>query len=176
MSNISRYLRLSRKKCLSPLELDEWNELEKWIDNIGNEEYNYIKREYLSRINKYKRIKRFIEENYSFSNNNYFITFTINDNYINLKRNTYLKHLKAIFKDKVAILNTDYGALNERLHFHAICFDIDNTDFLHAWSYGFTNAKLIRKFEDKVKLAKYVSKLCNHAIKVNSHIIYYRKL
>lgn len=175
MSNISRYLKLSRKRSLTPKELEEWNSLQKWVDEIGKEEYNEVRKEYISRINKYKRIKKFIEDEYSYTNNNYFVTFTINDDNINRVRETFLYQFRKIFRGHSAVLNTDYGEVNNRLHFHAICFDINDTSFLEQWKYGFISVKKIRRFEDKEQLAKYVSKLCNHALKVNCHIIYYRK-
>lgn len=176
MSNISRYLYLSRRTILTTEEKKEWENLEKWVDNLGLEEYNRVRKEYVSRINKYKRIKKFIIEHYSFTNKNYFITLTINDNYINLSRQTYLKQIRNLFHDKLAICNTDYGELNNRLHFHLVLLDCDNTQFLDGWKYGFFSCIPIRKFEDSSQLARYCSKLCNHALKVNSHIIYYRKL
>jgi len=71
------------------------------------------------------------------------------------------------------IANIDFGAdktKTMREHYHAI-IQCDNID-LNGWrKYGNINVQRIRNKnidDDKVKLAKYVSKLSNHAIKENA--------
>ena len=62
------------------------------------------------------------------------------------------------------IANIDYGTKNEREHYHAIvvCDQVDHT----LWSeYGAINFERIKATSDSVKLAKYVVKLTNHAMK-----------
>lgn len=63
------------------------------------------------------------------------------------------------------LANIDFGKRNEREHYHAIVV----SDFLYTegWKdYGFTWTERIKNHIDcEKKLAKYVSKLTNHAIK-----------
>lgn len=63
--------------------------------------------------------------------------------------------------------NRDFGAKNNREHYHAICATNINPK---EWSYGTCNVKAIKKPSEDDKetvsrLAKYVDKLTNHALK-----------
>lgn len=74
------------------------------------------------------------------------------------------------------IANIDFGSEKEREHYHAIIV----SDFVDvdAWKYGFTWVNTIIKTSNPLVLAKYVSKLTNHAIKETCkrcHIIYSRE-
>ena len=62
------------------------------------------------------------------------------------------------------IANIDYGSTTEREHYHAVVM----TDFVDMtkWSYGFAYTERIKNhIKTSTKISKYVSKLCNHAIK-----------
>ena len=110
-----------------------------------------------------------------------FITLTFNDNALHSldykqRRVAVSRYLK-LFNCKY-VANVDYGSKNHREHYHALinCNHID----LSAWRYGAINVKRVRNkdFEsDKTKLAKYICKLSNHAIKETtkrSSLIYSR--
>lgn len=63
--------------------------------------------------------------------------------------------------------NIDFGSQNGREHYHAVVL-ADTVD-LSAWDcYGFSNAKKIGSEKDFTKIAKYISKLTNHAVKATT--------
>lgn len=94
-----------------------------------------------------------------------FLTLTFTDDALKLKartrRDAVTKFLKGCSKYYIA--NIDYGAKNGREHYHAIVLT-DNVDF-SKWMYGAINGKRIIKSSNPLKLAKYISKLTNHAVK-----------
>lgn len=62
------------------------------------------------------------------------------------------------------IANIDYGDSTEREHYHAVvlCDFVD----MKSWKYGFAYTERIKNHvKTSTKISKYVSKLCNHAIK-----------
>lgn len=75
--------------------------------------------------------------------------------------------------------NIDFGAKNEREHYHALVQSVD-VDY-KSYSYGRINGRCIRleaDTTDHTRVARYIAKLTNHAIKEttrNSYIIYSRK-
>lgn len=96
-----------------------------------------------------------------------FLTLTFNDEVLSStssqsRRDYVRKFLKSVSKEYVG--NVDYGAENGREHYHAVILtDID--DF-SSWTYGFYKALTVRKDGvDALRVAKYISKLTNHAIK-----------
>ena len=102
----------------------------------------------------------------------YFLTITWTDYYLSSTSPGYLKEgtrreyitrfLKKISTDYVA--NIDFGEKNNREHYHAVV-QAENINFLD-WQYGNLDFKLITYTDnDCVELARYVSKLTNHAIK-----------
>lgn len=95
-----------------------------------------------------------------------FLTFTFTDKILDTtkvytRRQKVRRFLSAYNCEYVA--NIDYGVKNEREHYHAI-IQTDKVDF-KKWSYGALNGKTIAKTSDSIKLAKYIAKLTNHAIK-----------
>ena len=96
-----------------------------------------------------------------------FVTLTFTDKVLRAtteetRRRYVTRALKQMSNKYVA--NIDYGKKNEREHYHAIVVSesIDRT----IWSeYGAINFERIKQSSDSIKLAKYVVKLTNHAIK-----------
>lgn len=77
-------------------------------------------------------------------------------------RHDYIKRfLNNLNCDYVA--NIDYGSQNEREHYHALvnCSKVDRK----LYQYGAINFERVRSTSDSGKLANYISKLTNHAIK-----------
>lgn len=105
-----------------------------------------------------------------------FVTMTFTDDVLNsttvdTRRQYVRKQLKLMSKYYIA--NIDFGAKNGREHYHAIIV----SDFADRslWKYGNIDFKRIIKSSNPLVLAKYVSKLANHAIKETckrNHIIY----
>lgn len=95
-----------------------------------------------------------------------FLTFTFNDKCLNSTsastRKTYvqryLKNLNTLY-----VANIDFGKKNKREHFHAVVLK-DKVDF-KQWVNGNLDGERVRSTSDFGKIAQYVAKLTNHAIK-----------
>jgi len=99
-----------------------------------------------------------------------FLTLTFNDETLNqtsedTRRQYVRKYLKQFNCPYVA--NIDFGSKNEREHYHAV-INTSRID-LSLWRvYGNINVERVRNKSistSKIRLAKYISKLSNHAIK-----------
>ena len=95
-----------------------------------------------------------------------FLTFTFDEIVLqktnaDTRRQKVIRYLKSYNVPYVA--NIDFGKQNGREHYHAI-IQTDNVDY-SLYDYGALNGKKIVSTSDNVKLAKYISKLTNHAIK-----------
>lgn len=110
-----------------------------------------------------------------------FVTFTFNDQaFDRLNPDSRRQAVRRYLSDHchLYVANVDFGEKNGREHYHAVC-DCSPTA---AWDTdlhnGFISVEPIRlKDATPVRLAKYVSKLTNHAIKVTTRrtaIIYSR--
>lgn len=121
----------------------------------------------LSKKNKSAKVRQKIEE-LVYSGNAIFITLTFTDETlqntsIETRRRYISRYLKANSKNYVA--NIDFGAKNGREHYHAV---VDKDISFKDWyKYGAINVERVRTQEDDlVRVARYVSKLSNHALKV----------
>lgn len=114
-----------------------------------------------------RRILKMFEEEECF-----FLTFTLADEFINLKMRTYWDKIKESLKYvgiEQYIVNEDYGTHNSRLHFHAVVGfkNVRLKDLYEIWKYGSINFKPItRKTEKSIRL--YIQKLASHSIKENT--------
>src|SRR5690554_634232 len=73
---------------------------------------------------KQYRINKKIREMLSIYDENAFLTFTLNKNYINISEKTFIRYIKKVLnKNKMInefICNLDYGKKNGRLHAHCV--------------------------------------------------------
>ncbi len=95
-----------------------------------------------------------------------FLTFTFTDNSLSKYNTDYLRLCVKRFLNLYSALyiaNVDYGKENGRIHFHAVALT-GHVNF-NAWKFGAINAQRIHSVEDSLCLARYVTKLSNHAIK-----------
>lgn len=103
-----------------------------------------------------------------------FNNLTINSTTSETRRRYVVRYLKTFGVPFVA--NKDYGAQKGREHYHAV-IQSQNIDYT-SFGYGAVNGEKIRYIgDDDVKLAKYLVKLANHAVKDSvkgSRIIYSR--
>lgn len=137
-------------------------------------------------IQRKKRLKKRIQRIFD-KGRTYFVTLTFNNESLaNLSADTRREYvttfLKSISSDYVA--NIDFGAHTGREHYHAViyCTLLDDIKYFFSKRYGWINidaAPLMqwRKYgwfsvkscgtnnTDKSRLAWYVSKLANHAVK-----------
>lgn len=135
-----------------------------------------------SESDKYKRLHKKIETLVS-SGGAVFITLTFTDDVLNnttaLTRRRYVsRYLKENCSFYIA--NIDFGVderYTQREHYHA-CIG-GRCDF-NKWSYGFVFAEQVRCHDhDAKRVARYVAKLTNHALKVksvSSRLIYSRNV
>lgn len=126
-----------------------------------------------SRYQKVSRIKKrfiYLIARYSYL---YFITFTLDDDHINLcdrsRKDMIKSSLYSFSSDIKYICNIDYGKTTERLHYHCIVATNDNKDLskhLESAYPCFTYTEQIRLSKTDLKrTSKYINKLSNHAIK-----------
>lgn len=99
-----------------------------------------------------------------------FLTLTFNDETLNNssaeERRRYVRRYLKLFGCPY-VANIDFGSRKHREHYHAI-INANSIDFSAWQKYGNINAERIRNRnidKDKAKLAKYICKLSNHAIK-----------
>lgn len=117
----------------------------------------------------YKRVNRLKRriERYLKSGQCIWLTLTFNPETLaktseETRRRYVARFLKTQSKHYIA--NIDYGDTTEREHYHAVvlCDFVD----MDAWKYGFAYTERIKNhIKTSTKISKYVSKLCNHAIK-----------
>lgn len=101
----------------------------------------------------------------------YFLTLTFSDDTLDRvsakTRRRYVTYfLKSLSDTYVA--NIDFGSQNQREHYHAVVL-ADGVD-MSAWNcFGFSKAQKIASEDDFTPLAKYISKLTNHAVKATTN-------
>lgn len=100
----------------------------------------------------------------------YFLTLTFADLTLNkTSQQTRRKYVTRFLRSQsdTYCANIDYGAHNGREHYHAVIQT--NSIDMSLWDrYGFSNAKIIGSEDDYTPVAKYISKLTNHAIKATT--------
>jgi hypothetical protein len=139
----------------------------KIANNINNANFQRVKR-------LKKRIDTIIKNGSA-----YFITITFNDlvltNTSELTRRRYVARYLQTISDNYAA-NIDYGDQTGREHYHAVVKSEKRP--INTWEYGFIKIQKVNDGDkDITRLAKYTSKLTNHAIKngnINNRIIYSR--
>lgn len=95
-----------------------------------------------------------------------FLTFTFTDEVLE-KTQPHIrrKYVQRFLKENCCqyVANIDYGDTTEREHYHAVVL----CDYLeyNKWPYGFSYVEKITRYASNEKLACYISKLTNHAIK-----------
>lgn len=146
-------------------DLDYCLALENYLIQENGFLYNEALKINKADLNRNVRLKKRISK-YLSMGNCLFLTFTFNDSCLNsttedTRRQYVRKWLKSYSNYYVA--NIDFGSKNDREHYHAlICIDrVDPT----KWNHGTINVKKVKPTSDGKALAKYISKLTNHAIK-----------
>ncbi len=117
----------------------------------------------------FKRVKR-IKEKITimlYNGDCIFLTLTFTDEKLESTQESYRRKAVQRFLNELNCLyiaNKDFGKKNGREHYHALV----NTDYVDysKWHFGIINGQRIRNNTDDVKrIAKYIAKLTNHAIK-----------
>lgn len=111
-----------------------------------------------------------------------FLTLTFNDKCLestsaSSRRQYVSRFLNSL--DCPYIANIDFGKENGREHYHAVVACIPSEDEMSRYTSGFFYVLLIRDTDNDItRIAKYVSKLTNHAIKETTNrsvLLYSRK-
>lgn len=99
-----------------------------------------------------------------------FLTFTFNDSTLERTNSqTRRKYVSRWLKNHALqyVANVDFGSKNDREHYHAVCV-VDKKIPLQSWydkGLGTLKSETVRKTSNNKQLARYISKLTNHAIK-----------
>lgn len=132
------------------------NNPELWLE-AGRMNWNSYKR--ISRLKR--KIASMIEKGQCL-----FLTLTFTDEALaKTKKETRRQNVRRFLSSYNCeyVANIDYGKKKEREHYHAI---IQTKRVDHKkWTYGSLDFKRIAKTSDSIKLAKYITKLTNHALK-----------
>lgn len=124
----------------------------------------------------------------------YFMTFTFNDDCLDRTKEKTRREKIARLLNKFCddyILNIDYGKENEREHYHAVISVLDSKKkrqrigkgrlyrfpYLDEnYKYGFYTAEIVNTHEDDgKKLARYITKLTLHSVKVRQSYVSVKK-
>lgn len=95
-----------------------------------------------------------------------FLTLTFTDGCLShTSPSTRRDYVKKFLRNSSShyVANVDYGSKGGREHYHAIVV-AESVDF-SLWKQGAINGKRITETSEPLRLAKYISKLVNHAIK-----------
>lgn len=146
--------------------LQEGQPIQKAIINLNQ---SYYRRD----VRLKKRLEYMLQKEHT-----YFITFTIAPKYYDLKYNTYLRKIKEALGGASAwVVNSDYGNINERLHFHCVASfysQLDYNTLNNIYKYGSINFKAIYNTNEKA-LREYLNKTFNHTIKQTAGKIHYSR-
>ena len=143
-----------------------------------NHQFKDIYRENHNSAVRHKRIQDKIYDIVTNDDFSYLITFTFNNHAFDLKEDTRRQYVIRFLKKycNKYVANIDYGKKKGREHYHAvgsIYCDLDQC----IWKYGFIDIVPIRSASDDSRIAHYLNKLTNHALKDHGkrkHIIYSR--
>lgn len=100
-----------------------------------------------------------------------FVTLTLDDNHINLKKTTVKRYAKAYLKQHSLeyVANLDYGTESERLHIHSVMAFPSKPDYKAlsaSWKLGSVNIERYRKGgASPSRISTYLNKLSNHSTK-----------
>lgn len=146
---------------------------EKWLEASRVAHANF---EQVSRLRD--RISKMLDT----SENCVFVTLTFTDAVLaETSAETRRRYVARWLKSQSAryVANIDFGEKKQREHYHAV---VDARVEPKSWSYGACNVQAVKyspESKSSVKMAKYVAKLTNHAIKATTkrcHLIYSRNV
>ncbi len=146
--------------------LQEGQEIQQAITNLNK---SYQRRD--SRLKK--RLENMLQKEHT-----YFITFTIAPKNYGLNYNTYLRKIKEALGGASAwVVNSDYGDINERMHFHCVAtFDLqlDYNTLNAIYKYGTIDFMPVYNTNEKA-IREYLNKTFNHAVKQSAGKIHYSR-
>lgn len=100
----------------------------------------------------------------------YFLTLTFSDDTLGRTSDQTRRKYVTLFLKSISdvyVANIDFGSNNGREHYHAVV--LANSVDMSGWDrYGFSKAQKIASEDDFTPIAKYISKLTNHAVKATT--------
>lgn len=181
------YLRCKNLKN-EGLALNELNDYKNFKGLFTQYEFNLIMNEKQNRKNKRYRTKQKFLEIYNIAryidNENkkiVFGTITLNDKYLSMKENTYIRKIHSWLKEHFiySILNKDFGTKTEREHYHFIGITIEDLEPKGKKSkkgyeiYELKNKNYSMGFEPTLCLINLkmndIDKTINYLLKLNNH-------
>lgn len=161
------------KKTFTKFSFEEALDLENFFRLSHSREWIESKRinhaSFQRTIRLKKRIFEMVNEATISDKKALFLTLTFTDSVLDsTSPATRRRYVSRFLKENSVryVANKDFGATNGREHYHAVVLVETNINYTN-WPYGCLNGQKIRLNGQSVdvKLAKYVSKLTNHAIK-----------
>lgn len=168
------------------LVLEELNNYENFKDILDEENFARCIKNKQNRKNKRYRTKEKFLQAYRIAHaikgsKVVFGTCTLNDYYLSLKEDTYIRKLDSWLKKHFdyVILNKDFGTKTEREHYHFIGVTIEELEDKHKKSktgyevYELVNKDYILGFEPTLCLVNLdindIEKTINYLLKLNNH-------
>lgn len=150
--------------------LNEADDVVEAVDRFKNNQYQFKTR-------LYKRYENMIKEH----KHNYFSTITLNDEYINISENTFIRYVKEYLNEqdqvKDYLCNVDYGTENERMHIHCVLSSDTKLDYkgtIERWGRGAIHHKPV-VYRNKYQIPRYILKLGNHTTKTTAATVFRKK-
>ena len=151
------------------LVIDKNND-DKYVDLLFKYGYKWIREARKINLASFRRFERLKEriKDYLLSGQCIFVTLTFRDDVLDstseeTRRQYVSRYLKSISDKYVA--NIDYGVddrYTKREHYHAVVL----IDWIsEKWSHGKIHREKVHQKCSEEKIGKYITKLCNHAIK-----------
>ena len=140
---------------------------QKRLELCNNPDFQECEKILHAQSTRSSRLRSRIEHIITGYENATFCTLTFTDEYLastspQTRRVYVTRYLKEQSGGLPYVANIDFGKKNGREHFHAVCaFRLDPKQ----WECGHLDIRKIRDSSKPLKLAKYISKLTNHAIK-----------
>ena len=156
------------EKIYSELDFATADERRSFLISENPREYRECRRIANANYEQTKRLKKRIRNMLETSQNCVFLTLTFRDDVLDSTTpETRRRYVTRFLRSQCTqfIGNIDFGKKNEREHYHAVC---NSRVCPKEWEYGNLDVKPVRYNPEKpdvTKLAKYVCKLTNHAIK-----------
>lgn len=175
-ANKYRQFRYALYRCNEDRSNELFNDLKNCYDNELIKESQNL---YNSQNKRVKNLKKKIAKMLTLGKC-CFLTLTFKDDTLeNTSAETRKRYVSRFLRDNYDkyIANIDYGAKNDREHYHAIVLLNDLANFKKWHKYGAINSQNIWQTNSESKISKYITKLTNHAIKETckrSAIIYSR--
>lgn len=180
-----RHLTLNRYNAIKMEDSDLFfkaeSEIASFKEQCGEPLYKAIESINNTRYHRIKKVKEKINDIVS-SGRAIFLTITFSPHTMDItSEDTRRRYVSRFLKETCYcyVANQDFGEKNDREHYHAVVYGKNGSVNLKKWIYGRIDAERVRNTKNDLgALARYVTKLTNHAVKDSAstkRLIYSRK-